>query len=469
MTQLLERLRRTRVAGDTGLTLVEVIIALVIFSIITVGAITSVGTVLVMTRDNRSREVATNLASQAIDAVRSEDDIFDLANTTTTTPVGGATYTVTQKVSWLTDTGVDSLCTSPATKGNGALLYKHVNVTVTWTAQKSTTQAVRADTIVAPSSKINDPATGTILIAVTGATGLGMPNVTASVDKDTTVAGNTAVTPKAEAQPKVTNTDGCAVAVKVVPGTYAVTLGTAAGKNDVDPDQDSTPTKTVTVAAGDSTGVSFSYDAGDDFSMTYANFASNYTGNALVPTDLKTTVLSTGRQYTASSPALDQFLYPNASGYTFLAGAFVPTGGTAASCLSPDPESWPKTATNKKGKRPAPVSADVTSKRAVVQVPMGVATVNVKAGDTLIQATTTAATGGDPGCAAGMTYNFTRVAGATSATIALPYGTWSIKSGTSSTSLSTVSIGSLIGSILGVLSPGASTSSVVTLDPRVNS
>ena len=245
MIQLLERLRRTRVAGDAGLTLVEVIIALLIFSVITVGAITSVGTVLVMTRDNRSREVATNLASQAIDAVRSTDDIFAVTSSTTKTPVAGSTFTVTQKVSWLTNTGVDSLCTTPTTKGNGALLYKHVNVTVTWNAQKSTTQAVRADTIVAPSTKINDPLTGTILISVTGATGLGVGGVTATVTKDSTVAGNTAVDPDADAQPKLTNSDGCAVAIKVTPGTYRVTLATAAGKNDVDPDQNPADRKSV--------------------------------------------------------------------------------------------------------------------------------------------------------------------------------------------------------------------------------
>lgn len=467
MIALLARLRRTNVAGDAGLTLIEVIIALLIFSVITVGAITSVGNVLVMTRDNRSREVATNLVAQTIDAARTTTDIRKLASSTTTVPVGGTDYTIKQSVKWLTTAGVDSLC-APKGTGSGALFYKHVNVEATWTGQKSSTNAVRADTIIAPTSKINDPSTGTILISVTGSTGAGAPGVTASVSVDADTTGNTGSALDADAQPGMTNSDGCAVAFKVVPGTYDVTLATAAGKNDVDPDQDATPSKTVTVTAGDSVGVSFSYDAGDDYSMMYANYAANYSGSALIPTDLDTTILSTGRSYTAPTPASDQFLYPLSSGYTFLAGTYVPTGTSATSCLSPDPESWPKSSAGKSGKRPSAVAADPTLKAGSVQVPMGVVTISVPSTATKIVAVNAPALNGDPGCLATQTYNFARSAGATTATIALPYGTWALTAGTSSSNLKSVSIGNLVGSLLGALFPSAGTTNIVTLDPRVN-
>ncbi|ROQ37385.1 prepilin-type N-terminal cleavage/methylation domain-containing protein [Frondihabitans sp. PhB188] len=468
MIALIARLRRTRIAGDAGMTLIEVIIALTIFAVITVGAITAIGTALIMTRDNRSREVAANLASQTIDSARNTTDIFALASSKQKFTLSGTTYTVTQAVAWVTTAGVDSLCTTAANKGNGALFYKHVNVTVSWSSQKSTTSAVRADTIIAPTSKINDPSTGTILISVTGSTGVGVSGVTANVTVDTDTANNTGSALDTSSQPSLTNSDGCAVAIKVVPGTYDVTLATASGQNDVDPDQNPTPQKTVTVAAGDSIGVSFSYDAADDYSMTYANYAANYSGTALVPTDLDTTILTTGRTYTAPTPASDQLLYPTSAGYTFLAGTYVPAGGSATSCLSPDPESWPKSSTNKVGQRPAPVAADPTLKAASVQVPMGVTTIAVKSTDKVIQAKTTTAANGDPGCAATQTYNFTKSGNGTSATIALPYGTWAITSGSSTSALSKVTIGSLVGSILGILAPGSSSTNVVTLDPRVN-
>lgn len=460
-------LSRGTVEVDAGLSLVEVIVALLIFSIITLGSITAVGTVLGMSSDARSREVATNLASQAVDAAQATTNIFDLTNSSSSTSLNGTSFTVTQSVSWITTTGVDSQCTVSKTNGNGALLYKHVNITVGWGGKNANTKDVRQDTIVAPSSKINDPATGTILISVYGATGAPVSGVTATVAPDSSVSNNTASTLDSNSQPALTNADGCSIATKVKPGTYTITLGSAAGKNDRDPDQNATPTKTVSVAAGDSAGASFSYDAGDDFSMTYANFPANYVGTALVPTDLDTTILTTGHTYTASTPDPDQFLYPTSSGYQFIAGTYVPAGGTATSCLSPDPESWPKSSTNKVGHRVG-YAANSTTKSGQSYVPMGVVTINLnRSTDKVIRAKTTTATGGDPGCAAGMTYNFTRSGTGSTATIALPYGTWSITSGASTSSLATTTIGSLIGAVLGILAPAASTNNIVTLDPRV--
>jgi hypothetical protein len=97
---------------------------------------------------------------------------------------------------------------------------------------------------------------------------------------------------------------------------------------------------------------------------------------------------------------------------------------------------------------------------------MGVVTLNVGNGDRTIRAISTLGQNGDPGCAIGQTLNFTRTGNGTTATVALPYGTWFIKSGPTTSSLKDVTIGTLIGSLLGVLKPSASTSNTVVVDPR---
>jgi hypothetical protein len=52
-------------------------------------------------------------------------------------------------------------------------------------------------------------------------------------------------------------------------------------------------------------------------------------------------------------------------------------------------------------------------------------------------------------------------------TIALPYGTWVITSGTSTNNLRSLTISGLVGSIIGaIFGGGGGVANVVTLDPR---
>lgn len=463
---LSERLRPADPATrDAGLSIVEVVVALLVFAIITTGSIVAIGTVLGMTRDNRSRVVAANLASQAIDKARGADDLFKVVDTSTTSVVDGTTYTVTRAVSWITTGGVDSQCATPGPKGNGSLFYKRVNVAVSWPGRRPATDPVRADTIITPASKINDPAAGTILVSVLDQTGAGAPGVVVTVTPAKGV-GNTAAGLGPDSAPAPTDSDGCAFATRVQPGLYTVTLSRADGKPYLDRDQAAAPAKTVSVAAGDTASAEFTYAQGDDYKPRWA---SNYTGpQPLLPTNLTTTWLAgDGRRFVASGQPSDQYLFPSATGYQVLAGSYAPVGADGGACLSPDPESWPATPDGKVGHRPVVAVPDpLASKTAVAPVPMGVVTINVKALDKVIQATTTAPAGGDPGCAATQSFDFTRTTTGTTATIALPYGTWFIKSGASTSTLGTVTIGQLLGGLVGVVLPGAAPTNTVLLDPR---
>ncbi|ROS58980.1 hypothetical protein EDF38_1820 [Frigoribacterium sp. PhB160] len=445
---------------DAGLSIIEVVVALLVFAIITTGSIVAVGTVLSMTADNRSREIAANLASQAVDTARSVTDIADIASSTTPVSLNGVDFTVKQSASWITTTGLDSACTPANASSNGSLLYKRLNVTVSWSGMRPSTQAVRSDTVIAPGSKINDPERGTILVTVNGADGAGVAGVTVTIEPDsgTSTPGKTL---DASSVPGLTNADGCAVATKVVPGSYKITLSRADGQEYRDPYQSATPVKTgITVVKGDTTGQVFSFAPADDYSM---NYVSGYSGTALKPASLETTIKGSNGTYVATSPDDHQYLYPLSSGYQFIAGKYVPAGGSTASCLSPDPSAWPKSADGKTGKAQPYVLTD-----SPVDVPMGVVTVKLASGQRFIKATTTTAANGDPGCAATMTYTFTLSSAASQATIALPYGTWRLQAASNSTStLSNITLGSIVGSILGTLFPGTgSNANVVTLDPR---
>jgi len=444
---------------EAGLGIVEVVVALLVFAVITTGSIVAVGTVLSMTADNRSREVAANLASQAVDTARSITDIADIATGTTPVTVNGTEFAVKQSVSWITTTGLDSACAPANAAGNGSLLYKRLNVTVTWKGMRSATSAVRSDTVIAPGSKINDPERGTILVTVKGADGAGVSGITVTIEPDKTASAPGKALDSSSV-PGLTNLDGCAVATKVVPGSYKITLTRADGQQYRDPFQSAAPSKTVVVAKGDTTGQVFTFAPADDYTM---NYVSGYTGIALKPASLDTTIKGANGTYVATTPDDHQYLYPLSSGYQFIAGTYVPAGGSTASCLSPDPSAWPKAADGKTGKAQPYVLPE-----SPVDVPMGVVTVKLASGQRFIKATTTTAANGDPGCAATMTYTFTLTSAASQATIALPYGTWRLQAASNSSStLSNITLGSIVGSILGSLFPGTgSNANVVTLDPR---
>jgi len=453
-------------ARDAGLSIVEVVVALLVFAIITVGSIVAVGTTLTMSSDNRSREVATNLAAQAVDVARAMTDVIAVASGTTTTVVNGTTFTVAQTAAWITTTGVDATCTPAASSGNGSLFYKRLQVAVTWSGMRKATAPVRSDTILAPNSRLNDQDTGTIVIGVKDTKGGPVPGVVVTVEPDTgSNAPGKALT--SGSKPGATNADGCAVAIKVLEGSYKVTVSRADAAPYRDSRQQPAPVKTGTVVVkGDTAGVSFTYDLGDDFELGYA---SNYTGGTvLLPNDLKTTVLGGPDPYVINGPVSDAYLFPLTTGYQLIAGTYLPAGTSGGSCLSPDPAAWPANTAGKTATRQPFVAA--SDKTAAYPLPMGVTTVKLaSSGDTLVQARSTTALNGDPGCAASQTYTFT-VKNKTSAnevTIALPYGTWAISSGTSTSNLRSLTISGLIGSIIGAVFGGSGgTANVVTLDPR---
>lgn len=431
--------RKTRAQGDdAGFGLAEVIASLLIFALMSMGLLHTLLSMMTMSRDARARQVALNLAAQAIDRAREEDDLFDVLDATTVIPVGSDDYTVHMTSQWVSDPGIDLDCGA----GGGILRYKRINVEVTWENMRSVTEPVRSDTLINPDERINDPSKGTILVSVSKGDGSGSAGVTVSASP---VSGGSAP------PPVITDSQGCAYMLAVEPGDYTINVSRA---GYVDTDHQPTAAKQVSVTQGASASASFQYDLAADYT---AYLASNGPASGVeVPTTMPVMFVSTYATSEMSGPTgrtRTWDMHPFASGYTAYAG----------SCDAADPEAWP----------PATVGADTfVGKRppAVGTIPGGAATLNVPMG--LVQVTPGGSSSASylravsepdphaehPGCATTVDLLFSAT-GTGTRTLALPYGSWKIYKGTSSNRTTQLTA-------ITVVTEGDVLAGVVTLDPR---
>lgn len=448
---------------DDGMTLVEVMVAMLIFAIVSMGVIYTMLSVMTIGRDSRARQVAANLAAEAIDRAREEDDIFQLLDGTYTRELNGDRFTVTRTTAWVSDPDSDITCGG----GGEALRYKRVNVEVSWDNMRAGSTPARSDTIIDPKNRINDPTKGTILVSVVKGDGLGNAGVTVTA-RPTDAAGNPT---GAALPPAQTDAQGCAYLLRVDPGDYQVSISKP-GHQDIH--HVATPTDTTSVAASATASVAFTYDELSRLRLTYAPGADPGTRVAsTTPTTLISTYGITTPSGSGGNPRTFD-VFPFASGYDVLAGRYAPyrevddgAGGTTVlGCLSPDPAEWPG------GERAAatPAPPGETSNG---HVHMGLVELAVggipSSGQRYVLARAVAtppAETGDPGCVE--TYEFRFDSGTLSssgtAVIALPYGTWELYRGGSSPT--TRITGEQMTPLTNGRVNGSGTSATVTMDPR---
>ena len=215
---------------DSGISIIEVLVAALIFMIISIGVTQATVTSVRLAGDQKHRVTALSLAASEIDAVRSVLDPFDVDTPAPrVVTIDGTDYTITRDTSWVSASGTDIPCGGAGTQN---LQLKRVNVRVTWSGQLTSTQPVSSDTVLAPVGRINDPSLGTIMISAKKADGTGAANVTATVSP---VSGGAVAL---DTQPPDTDTSGCTYALQVTPGTYTVALSEP---NYIDITQAATP------------------------------------------------------------------------------------------------------------------------------------------------------------------------------------------------------------------------------------
>ncbi|EAR25717.1 hypothetical protein A20C1_07553 [marine actinobacterium PHSC20C1] len=458
MHKVLQRLR----SSDAGLSLLEVLVAMMIFAVVSLGVLQTLTTVLTITRDNRARVVAANLASQEIDLARDAGDVFTLGDDAYTKTLNGDVFTVTRSTQWVPSSNTSASCGT----GGGTLQYKRINIAITWPNMRKGTNPVRFDTLLAPDDRINDPTLGTILVSVTGGSGGGSSgvSVTASPASPANGAQNLTVSPPA------TDAQGCTYLLKVVPGNYNVTVSRSGYITDAG--QSTVPSKLTQVVAGTASSVSFNYDNAARFNVKYISDPAP--GATQIPKNMPTSFSSSYGVHlsasTSSSLTRNLDLFPWRSGYIGYAGNYSAkpedTTSTAPYCISPNPAQWEEVK-DSGITYSSPISEAVAATpggNATLVVPMGRVAVNGQAGN-ILRATSVAPVSGsgDPGCTTTNQYTFDSLAAGTTH-IALPYGTWKIeRSGGSGTWLP-LAAGSVSAPIVGGT---ATVTSVVTVDPRV--
>lgn len=452
-------------SDESGFSLVEVIIAMVIFAITSTGILFGLLSVLKLTRDSRAYQVATNLAAQEIDLVRATPDIFSLDDYTyPTQTLNGDEFIVKRTTKWETSLEDDVTCGS----GGNPLRYKSVKVTVTWVNMSPGNQ-VETYTVLNPTERINDPSKGTIIVTVRGASGNGVEGVGVSASPASPANGATALT----VTPTATNSQGCSYILKVTPGNYNVT---ASKSGYISNTQEPVATKFAQVAVGTSVAVSFDYDLAAKFPIRYA---SNSTGSPVIPTDMATSFISADAiaidTATSSNRTRTVSLYPFIGGYSAVAGAYVAPNGSNTGCPAVDPASWaPQTilgVTYAASRAPA-TSADPGDTASQSDVPMGIFNVAGTSSNRFLKAVSQDGgllTGGTPACSQGMTYNFGQVLPNSSANtlIALPYGNWKLFTGTSVAGATNAVAATRISLVSGQRGSVNLLTGVLTLDPRV--
>jgi prepilin-type N-terminal cleavage/methylation domain-containing protein len=458
---------------ESGLTLIEILVAMTIFAIIAVGIAAGVTASLVNTRDSREREAALNLAASQIDLVRSVTDVFSVNDTPgpTNIVVGGVAYHVSRTTNWVTSSGADATCGANA--AGSTLLYKRVTISVSWDGMRNSSAPAVADTLLAPNSRINDPQKGTILVRVYGVDGTARPNISVSAVPTPGVTGNTATA--LTVTPADTDVQGCSYILKVTPGTYDVTV-TKSGYIADDNKTLGSSTKTVGVAAGASAAASFQFENAGLFGSTLASNAGSTTG-ILTPTNLDLTFINSYGNFVKTSTGSAIGLHPYLDGYTVLAGKYVNAAVSASQiCPALDPEAWPDTtvgAVAYSGHRPSLVSARPgQSASPAAQVTMGVFTVvlNKANGAYVTAVAQSGSSNGNPGCPVGMSYTFGSKVTATSTTLtlALPWGSWKVYQASTDLGTTTQVGNSGMTPVTGTTLIKDS-SNVVTLDPRTAS
>jgi hypothetical protein len=384
------------------------LVALSIFALVMTAVIATLGGALTLTRNNKSRAVAANLASQEMDVVRAASFTALAAGTVTTTQsVDGVAYKIVRDSDWLTSASTSSPCDSAS---GSSLSFLRVTVSVTW-PQMAGTQPVKSQTIITPPVGAYDPNSGHIAVKLRDRSA--QPLVGYLVQA---VGANGTKT-------QLTDDAGCAFFAFQPPGSYTVSLSTT---GYVDGQGTSSPAQAVTVVLGAIVSIAFDYDQAAAIQLTMSGSSGGALPGAGLPVTLANThYLPLGTNVFSATPGASRTLsslFPYSDGYDRWVG----------SCADADPE----------GQKPAnggpfypgasrdptvPSDPGVTSTTAVVVQSVKVH-VQRSSGVARVGATVIAVHAADNGCASGMSITFPTTTNSTGDTEALlPFGLWTFQ------------------------------------------
>jgi len=318
------RLRPPGVPADAGMTLIELMFAMVIFAIVAAGAVAGLTGALTTTRSDRNRVAASDLAARELEIVRNTFEstaagpgaVAAAGLVLNGDPLPGGTagqplvvdntpYTVSRNIEWLPAGSGQSAC-----DGGAGVTYPslEVQVTVTWPQMSGVSPVVNTTILTPPKNTLNT-ATGYVAVKVLSSAAAPEPGQLVTL----TGPGGTYT--------DTTASDGCAVFASTVAGTYAASLNQT---GYVDNYGNQVASKNVALAAGTLSQLSFNYDRSATLVATMTT-----SGGYALPTSIpQVTLANTGLQpagfkYVPASTASTTIagLWPFTDGYTSWAGA----------------------------------------------------------------------------------------------------------------------------------------------------
>jgi hypothetical protein len=492
------RVPRVHRSDDSGISIIEVLAATLIFMLLFVGIAQGLVTVIRLAGDQKHRVTALSIAAGEIDAIRAYKSVFDIKEgTRVVTPDSsdGTVYTISRETSWVDSAGNDVSCGGSS---GTSLAMLRVNVKVTWHGQMAPLQPVQTDTLVAPNGSINDANTGVLILGVKGADGFGVKGVNVDLTPSGSVSGVVPV-------PSVTDDNGCSYALGVPVGSYKITLT----KDGTYVDLDGNP-EPIVLAGDDTTAHTYKFTAGNTRTLTAfmakgALFNVTWdTGIAALNADLnsatpsspwvwvgtkKLTVLplssTTSKSLTFSGNPLR--FYPDPVGFSAVYGEYSePNQAGQFGCKAPNPANWPAGS----GLQAGILDQVSGSSSSATTLRVGVGVVHVKLAATQVSGSTNSNTavqtatatikatmqpsGGaqNPGCVVTMQLTSEQLQMG-EFDLVLPYGSWSLSASTNDTQWRTGSSGNRkywkwqYSVSYTQVTQGSVSGSTVVLDPRL--
>jgi len=317
--------QRALLTDDAGVSLIELMMAIVIFAIAMAGITAGFVSVGQKTRLNKDRVAAANLASRELEIAR---NVFNASSTGPITiaadldvtngyPLPGGTagsplvvdsvpYTVFRRAEWLPAGTGQSPC-----DGGSGVTYPTlaVNVKVTW-PYMGQVKPIESNTLLTPPKGVLASSTSFVAVKVLGSNGLGKEDV------PVTVSGNGGTYTATTAE------DGCATVAVATTGTYTASLNSSGW---VDFYGAANPSKSVTTSASSISRLTFNYDRAGSLQLNLTT-----TSGYALPTGLRSVTLgNTGLQPSGTQikdigtggNATITTLWPFSDGYTLWAGS----------------------------------------------------------------------------------------------------------------------------------------------------
>ena len=270
--------------NQDGFTIIELMVAITVFALLMAAAALGMNGALNLTRNNRQRAVAANLAATQVNKIQAMDfNNINVGFTQFTQPVDNISYTIKINTEWV---GPQTLTSDCAGGANANPAYLRASISIEW-PNMGGAKPVLDQTLVTPPVGTFDSNTGNIGVLVLDR------NAATEVNIPVTVNG------PGGSDTVFTTADGCAFFAYLAPGSYTVSLSSGGYVNDQGV---ANPTQTVTVIAGSTVQTQVDFDRAATLNLTMVGGAGGSIPNSMPYTVFNTGLLPNGLKRISGRP-----------------------------------------------------------------------------------------------------------------------------------------------------------------------